>query len=329
MPARAGRRAFTLVELLVVIGIIALLIAILLPALNNARRSAIAIKCLSNERTLGQAFAMYAGDNRGKILPACVWSGTSTTADYWPLLLIAGKYLPDPRVQAGADAPKDASVLVCPAIRELCSYDDTVSPIVGGAVTDGYSRRYSRILLPDAEPYGSAVTGNAAIVDIGYGVNACPSIGGMMNAITAGQDYSGLPMQGIPLDATAAAARSYYPVHNMTDFKQSARVILLFDGGELFAYTGPAPYNHMWRITGQRHGRPRFDGVDGDLTYSTGTTNVLFLDGHAEPVDRAKLPGKPDNGFFSMQIIGDTSQMMNPLNPGVTGEFIWNSKQQK
>ena len=73
----------------------------------------------------------------------------------------------------------------------------------------------------------------------------------------------------------------------------------------------------------------RFGGVDADVTYSTGTTNVLFLDGHAEGVDRAKLPGKPDNGFFCMQIIGSTAQMVSPINPGVTGEFIWNAKQQK
>lgn len=63
MQAKHKRRAFTLVELLVVVSIIALLIAILLPSLGHARESAKSATCLSYLRTFGTAFEIYANQN--------------------------------------------------------------------------------------------------------------------------------------------------------------------------------------------------------------------------------------------------------------------------
>ena len=65
---------FTLVELLVVIGIIAVLVGILMPTLSRVRAHAMSTKCLSNLRQIGQACQIYAAENKG-FLPPCKLDG--------------------------------------------------------------------------------------------------------------------------------------------------------------------------------------------------------------------------------------------------------------
>lgn len=100
-------RAFTLVELLVVIGIISVLIAILLPALNRARGAAQTIACASNMRQVMQGLIMYANDNHGS-LPYC-YQPIAEHGGAWQMwgALIAGT--------PGSQYIKDIRAMYCPS----------------------------------------------------------------------------------------------------------------------------------------------------------------------------------------------------------------------
>ena len=87
---QSGRKqAFTLIELLVVIAIIAILAALLVPALKNALESGRRTACMSNLRQIGVALRMYANDHEGVVPPNLRWDGPPADYNFWSNFLMA------------------------------------------------------------------------------------------------------------------------------------------------------------------------------------------------------------------------------------------------
>lgn len=108
------KKRFTLIELLVVIAIIAILAAMLLPALSKAREKARCISCVNNLKQLGTTMIMYADDNDDFYVPAMMMNpgGGNWTFAYWPSLL---EYYTFGKLPAGGGVMVFQKTFACPA----------------------------------------------------------------------------------------------------------------------------------------------------------------------------------------------------------------------
>jgi prepilin-type N-terminal cleavage/methylation domain-containing protein/prepilin-type processing-associated H-X9-DG protein len=277
-----GRHAFTLVELLVVIGIIGLLISILLPALNKAREAGRIVKCMSNLRTLGQAALQYSMDNKNCFLPAIIWNDSG--ADEWPMLLITKKYLPRQNIGNGNGPLSYDSVLVCPSVMEFAQND---------TLRDGIRRTKSNFLDP------------TLWVDSSYGINGCTYRGSELTSSFGQYPALTLPCTAISFSPNIAAT----PLKKRNATKHSSEMVFMFDGREWNVWASSAGTDIIrTRINGWRHG-----GWDPSKPDRSGKVNVSYMDGHVETLPRKQLPDKAaaDAGAFT----NSTAEVLNARFP--------------
>jgi prepilin-type N-terminal cleavage/methylation domain-containing protein/prepilin-type processing-associated H-X9-DG protein len=258
MATMLRRKGFTLVELLVVIGIIAVLIAILLPALNAARRQARSVQCLSSLRTIGHAYFMYSQTHAG-VWPVAVhpvtgtpWIPINVERRWYDLL---AEYITSVRMDSYSDIDKVRANSVLWGCPEYARKDDYLDP-ANDKLRPGYGMQYYPTYWEDGNnlqnlAYIGAITGGKPR---GRYVKQVEWKKASDRCLVADAVTHILGTSGPPFDSTVGKWQPYDPI------------------------AAVAGYIYL---DGNRHGAPN---TTKKQSYNKPCLNMLFCDGHAQPV---------------------------------------------
>ena len=275
-------RGFTLVELLVVIGIIALLISILLPALSKARKQANNAKCLANLHQLSLAYELYVVNNRGRSVT--YFGNVPSIANTDPAYVMWQENLRPyygPSAVAGHYEDTRQSVRYCPLANDL--EDPKWTTTIGGSWGDvGKAWNFYMSNAKDTTKLPLRVFSS-------YGINGWCYQPWTQNTA---DPYYVCSQQLVSYSQTANVAdylnHEVGPNQNLSSETPLMGDAIRIDGWPVPADQGPIDgnytlttgsvnqylVNNMGRWVLNRHGR---------------NVNMAFLDGHAEPVAMGRL----------------------------------------
>ena len=283
--ADAPPRGFTLVELLVVIGIIALLISILLPTLSSARQSASAVKCLSNLRSIGQAVQGYANENKTAMVPGDVT--TDGKRQTYASLLVLGGFVPGIAEDDGVFGANNVAL----GSETVFNCPDGLLEGKSGSTTDLGEPESMKDDRGAQFVRGNLNADSAdAFVDTWYGWNAFAGV----NATNDDRNQRGnlsRPMNRLNYATLGAAETNGVGVNSVTRIRNSSKMALIFDGYDRLQ----AKVAHInLRHKGQSQ------------------SNFLFADGHGEAVADGPLM-QIEKDALATNAGGDITKNYGPL----------------